>query len=563
MRVTGPKTELSHLALAATLALSTSAHAATFTWDGTANTWPSIHWFNSGNTLVAGGSSSADSYLINGGTVSFAGNDTFGNAATTTSPTISIGAGGTLASAGFFSTIWNLNLNSGTVALTGGVNASYPAFQFAGTLTATGTSNINVVSGGFNAINIGGTGNGTLNMNVVNALDVLNVNAPLQNNPSGASSLTKTGLGTLTLSGANTYTGGTTVNGGTLSLVASGALPSGGGVAIGAGGRLSNAAPAGTSFALNGLTLTGGELAATSTPDVSLGNFYLNGNVTVGGSARSTISADLRVIANQTRDFNVGVTGDSSGVDLLISGQLGHQNNVAWGYGTKSGAGVMKLSGGNWLGGMTVSVGRLILEDNAIGWTYPVNGLVNNSQLEFSVTSGSRSYGANLGGSGALFKTGNGTMTLTAANAYTGNTTTIITGTLQIGAAGTAGSITTTSNVVNNAALVFNRTDTYGGNFTPVISGSGSLTLANGTLTLAGANTYTGETLVNGGTVLLSGTISGATTVNSGGTLGGSGGTAGNVTVNSGGTLSPGVNNSIGELTVWHTEFQQRGSLPF
>lgn len=240
---------------------------------------------------------------------------------------------------------------------------------------------------------------------------------------SGSYGITKVGAGTLAFSQASTYTGSTTIN----------------------GGKISNGAASGTSIALNGLTLNGGELAATSAPNFSLGNFYLNGDVTVGGGARSTISADLRVVSGQTRDFNVGATGDPSGVDLLISGKLGHQNNVAWGFATKSGAGTMKLSGDNEIGGMTVNAGRLILEDTAIGWTFPAQGLTNNSQLEFSVTSGARSYTAGIAGSGSLLKTGNGTMTLSGNNTYTGSTA-INGGTLIAGAGGVArGAVTIAS----------------------------------------------------------------------------------------------------------------------
>ena len=61
-------------------------------------------------------------------------------------------------------------------------------------------------------------------------------------------------------------------------------------------------------------------------------------------------------------------------------------------------------------------------------------------------------------------------MTLTGNNAYTGGTT-ISGGTLQIGNAGTSGSVA--GNIVDNAALVFDRSDdlTYAGG----ISGSGSV----------------------------------------------------------------------------------------
>ena len=65
-------------------------------------------------------------------------------------------------------------------------------------------------------------------------------------------------------------------------------------------------------------------------------------------------------------------------------------------------------------------------------------------------------------GTGALTKIGAGTLTLTGANSYAGGTT-IAAGTLQIGNGGTTGSLT--GNVVDNASLVFNRSNsaTFGG----------------------------------------------------------------------------------------------------
>jgi autotransporter-associated beta strand protein len=89
-----------------------------------------------------------------------------------------------------------------------------------------------------------------------------------------------------------------------------------------------------------------------------------------------------------------------------------------------------------------------------------------------------------------------------------------------------------------------------------IISGSGkALTLAgsgSGSLTLSGANTYSGGTTVSTGTLKVlnttgSGTGSGAVTVNSGATLAGNGIISGAVSV--AGTISPG-NGSIGTLTL-------------
>jgi fibronectin-binding autotransporter adhesin len=107
-----------------------------------------------------------------------------------------------------------------------------------------------------------------------------------------------------------------------------------------------------------------------------------------------------------------------------------------------------------------------------------------------------------ISGSGALTKTGAGGLLLLGANSYTGATS-VNSGYLQIGSGGTLGSLGS-GPVVDNAAILFNRSDTYlVGNS---ISGAGSLTQRGpGTLVLTGSSTFTGTTAVIGAALTISG----------------------------------------------------------
>ncbi|NBR09011.1 MAG: hypothetical protein EBT98_05105, partial [Opitutaceae bacterium] len=67
-------------------------------------------------------------------------------------------------------------------------------------------------------------------------------------------------------------------------------------------------------------------------------------------------------------------------------------------------------------------------------------------------------YAGVLSGAGSLTKIGTGTLTLTGASTYSGGTT-ISFGTLQIGNNGTIGFGSIAGNVINNATLIFARSD--------------------------------------------------------------------------------------------------------
>jgi autotransporter-associated beta strand protein len=91
-------------------------------------------------------------------------------------------------------------------------------------------------------------------------------------------SLTKTGVGTLTLSGTNTYTGATVVNGGTLAVNSS--LTATSGITVNSGGALG-----GTGTVGNTTIASGGALA----PGNSIGTIIVNGNLTFNAGGFYTV----------------------------------------------------------------------------------------------------------------------------------------------------------------------------------------------------------------------------------------------------------------------------------
>ncbi|HET8729998.1 MAG TPA: autotransporter-associated beta strand repeat-containing protein, partial [Moraxellaceae bacterium] len=185
-------------------------------------------------------------------------------------------------------------------------------------------------------------------------------------------------------------------------------------------------------------------------------------------------------------------------------------------------------------------------------------GSVNlgSSNLLAGYNNTSTTFSGVMSGTGSLTKTGGGMLTLSGANTYTGATT-VNTGVLQLNG-GAAIADTSAVTVNGGASLVLGANETIGslagagsvsnGGFTltsggdntstiysGVMSGTGGLTKAGtGTLTLGGANTYTGATTVNAGTLQLNGGSAVADTSA--------------VIVASGATLSLGAAETIGSI---------------
>ncbi len=229
--------------------------------------------------------------------------------------------------------------------------------------------------------------------------------------------LTKEGMGTLTITAAQSYTGTTTVSGGILAFSTTGNLPVGNAVTVGSGATLrfdrndtfgnhvtavsqaitvngGTIANGGNFFTtLGAVTLNAGTINAIGGANANFPSFSLRGPITIGGSAASTLS------------------GSGANSPMVVGTSLANSQTTF----------DVANATGDALSDLTVSV--------------PLQG--NRDALFVTVPTG-------------IIKTGSGTMTLTAANTYTGATT-ITAGTLELGA---TGSLPTTSAVILNGGIL-------------------------------------------------------------------------------------------------------------
>ena len=407
-----------------------------------------------------------------------------------------------------------------------------------------GKGNVNVIGtlnlGGFNETINGLNGSGTVDgISGSPALTVGDGNATgntfsgVLKNTAGALALTKIGSGTQTLSGSNTYSGATTVSAGTL--------------------NLSNQfAAQGSTVTMNGGTLTFDQLVG--------GNAF-----TVGGLAGSSSGAgyDIALQNNAGTPAAVALTVGGSTANTTYAGVLSGSGSL-----TKVGSNMLTLTGTNTYSGVTsINAGTLSIGSTSAlpGWntadrwaissgatlavsnnvldadvatlTQTGTNLRAGSALGFDTSAGNRSFGNLLAdgaaGSLGLTKTGSNTLTLTAANTYTG-VTTLSAGTVNLGvaevagasgplgnsAAANPGSIVLNGGILQSSAL--NNND-YSGRFstaanqaynidtngqdvtwaTPLSSSGGSLTkLGAGTLTLSASNSFTGTTTLAAGVLV-------------------------------------------------------------
>ena len=330
--------------------------------------------------------------------------------------------------------------------------------------------------------------------------------------PTGEASFTKTGAGTLTLSGAaNAFTGAFIINNGTVldGAAAAGTLGSGY-LTFGNNANTPTVDLNGRSATVAGLIGAGSNGLITSgvvgTSTLTLNGAYSEtyGGVIQNGSGTVALTENLN---NATETVTLTGADTYTGATTVTSGNLQIGNGTA---------GTLNSSAISVASGMTVSF------DEPTGNT--VNGAITNSGTVVGNegTGITNTLGGNITGAGAFTQTGAGATVLTgAANSYSGATT-VNAGTLQVGD-GTNGIISNSSasTVAFGATLAFNEAN--GGSYSGTIANAGTVagveTTGNtntlgGNITGAGAFTQTGA----GATVLTgaANSYSGATTVNAG-----------------------------------------------
>ncbi|MBT2766685.1 autotransporter domain-containing protein [Stenotrophomonas sp. ISL-67] len=279
-----------------------------------------------------------------------------------------------------------------------------------------------------------------------------------------------------------------------------------------------------------GTTVSGGTLVISS--DDNLG--AVTGDLTLdGGTLASTAGV------NSTRAVNLGTRGGT--VDVT-PGVLLNLGGVISGHALTKTGGLVMLTADNTYTDTTISYGTLQVGSGGTTGTLGSGKVINNAALAFN-RSDALVVNNDISGIGGFIQSGSGLITLTGTNTYT-DTTTINAGTLQVGNGGTTGTLGG-GNVINNASLVFSRSDAL--IVSNDISGTGALFQAGpGTTTLTGTNTYTSSTIAGIGTLVINGSVAGNVQVNTAGTLAGNGHIGGNVNVR--GTLAAG--NSPGTLRI-------------
>ena len=328
-----------------------------------------------------------------------------------------LGTGGMFTYANTISGVSAVNVNSGTVLLTGTIGPTALTIAAPGTLVL---GNGGVISGNV-------TDNGIF---AVSRTDTFTYAGTI----SGTGAFEQLGSGKTILTGTNTYQGGSILQAGTLAVstdtnlgAASGPLTFNGGTLQFLAGfattRNVTINPGGGSFDTNGNNAT---LAG---PIAGLGGLTKNGTGTLTLTANDTYSGGTTINAGTLQLGNGGTTGSIVG-DVLNNGALtvNRSDTVTIG-GTISGSGSFAQIGtgttiltanNSYSGGTTIATGSTLQLGNGgasgsiVGSVVDNGVLISNNSITVTLSS--------ISGTGSVVQAGSGTIVVTGAETYTGPT---------------------------------------------------------------------------------------------------------------------------------------------
>ncbi len=538
----------------------------------------------------------ASSTITNNGSLSMSGNGT--GVANRGAVLLGVNNGNTLTNAATGVIATSGTYNDGMAA-----NGNNNTLVNNGTITTTGNNSYGMTAA-WGQSNPGASGNQIVNTGTVTTSG---------NNARAASLLggngTITNSGTLTSNGRDApavYMQGnndTLVNSGTIQTT--GTATSGGSVDAVVSNTL------GSSFTATITNQAGGRIISNN----GIGVRSTNGATTItnagliqggGGTAIQGGNGNVTLIL-QTGSQIVGTANGGAGTNTVTLQGTGTASNAFTNFQS------LTMAGTDWTWGGTGTFSTALVQSGTLNLTGTLGTTTasvvatvnagatlqaNASNLPLSVTDNglvrfqqdsAGTYTGTIGGSGAVEKTGAGTLTVAPSsaggNTYSGGTTitqgtlsvaadnalgaasgplTFNGGTLQLGSAFDLAASRAVSITANNGTI-----DTQGFNSTIAqnVTGAGGLTkLGAGTLTMNGANAYAGGTALNAGTLVVGDAAhasaalggGGPVTVAAGATLGGYGSVTGNVTNN--GTLS--VANALASVAGGATgNFRINGNL--
>lgn len=382
-----------------------------------------------GNTVVngvvanGGGSASSGIGLVSSGSLTLNGNNTYGGNFYHDGGTLILGHDNALGTANFLA-------YGGTIQGTGGTRTIANNISYWDDTTFAGSVAL-VFNGDFyNTNNLSVTNNNTATTTFSNidlAYDATNftltfggtgntvVGGVISNGGGGSttSAITKTGSGTLTLDGNNTYGGTTTLTAGTIEVGHNNAL--GTGTLSLNGGTLRGDGTART--LANNITLDENSTIAGSSAlqfDGTFGNLSADRTITVNNSATTTFD-DINISSSATnRTLTIAGTGNTVISGVIANGSTSTASGI-----TKSGAGILTLSGNNTYAGDTnINGGTLRL--GAANRLANTTDVVIGASGTFDLNGYSETVASITNGGAITMGTGN-TLTTTGAQTHTGS----------------------------------------------------------------------------------------------------------------------------------------------